>query len=226
MDSGSKSEHNIISCKLQQDDDDEQGRILNYALVVNNDDCGVTSFGDATINKIHRVVCPNHFVAVLLHTQFAFFAAQTGANHASHSHLLPHFELGLWHLGTGLHHYPHYIKPRNQGVLGISPFVADLVQIRMANATKQDLDLHIFRTSCPRAHIIPPAKLSRSELRFSSKSLESPGRHGNQSMQWLQNKGTTAQFPCTWIQSGFQSKCKDVFVCMYPLFSSICCIHV
>jgi len=117
--------------------------------VVNNDDCGVTSFGDATINKIHRVVCPNHFVAVLLHTQFAFFAAQTGANHASHSHLLPHFELGLWHLGTGLHHYPHYLMPRNQGVLGISPFVAHLVQIRMANATKQDLDLHIFRTSCP-----------------------------------------------------------------------------
>lgn len=291
MDSGSKSERNIISCKLQQDDDDDdQGRILNYALVVNNDDCGVTSFGDATINKIHRVVCPNHFVAVLLHTQFAFFAAQTGANHASHSHLLPHFELGPWHLGTDLHHYPHYLMParpcmnpyptipmdpsmtnwhqesssewshkwiaaaslgsgdflleiriiqqnlgwvqwsenwpRNQGVLGISPFVADLMQIHMANATKQDLDLHIFRTSCLRAHIIPPAKLSQCELRFSSKSLESPGSHGDQSIQWSQNKETTAQFPCTWIQSSFQSTCKDVFVCMYPLFSSICCIHV
>jgi hypothetical protein len=108
MDSGSKSEHNIISCKLQQDDDDDdQGRILNYALVVNNDDCGVTSFDDATINKIHQVISPNHFVAVLLHTQFGFFAAQTGANHASHSHLLPHFELGPWHLGTELHHEPH-----------------------------------------------------------------------------------------------------------------------
>jgi hypothetical protein len=111
MDSGSKSECNIISCKLQQDDDDDQGRILNYALVVNNDDCGITSFGDATINKIHRVICPNHFVAVLLHTQFALFTTQTGANYASHSHLLPHFELGLWHLGTELHHYPHYLMP-------------------------------------------------------------------------------------------------------------------
>jgi hypothetical protein len=68
-------------------------RILNYALVVNNDDCGVTSFGDATINKIHRVVCPNHFVAVLLHTQFAFFAAQTGVNHASHSTCCPTLNL-------------------------------------------------------------------------------------------------------------------------------------
>ncbi len=62
------AECNIISRKLQQDDDDDQGRILNYTLVVNNDDCGVTSSGDATINKIHWVVCPNHFVAVLLHT--------------------------------------------------------------------------------------------------------------------------------------------------------------
>jgi hypothetical protein len=47
------AECNIISRKLQQDDDDDQGRILNYTLVVNNDDCGVTSSGDATINKIH-----------------------------------------------------------------------------------------------------------------------------------------------------------------------------
>lgn len=239
--------------------------------MVNNDDCGITSFGDATINKIHWVVCPNHFVAVLLHTQFALFATQTGANHASHSHLLPHFELGLWPLGTELHHYPHYLMParpcmnpystipmnpfmtnwhqenstewshkwiaaaspgsgdflleisiiqqnwpRNQGVLGISPFVADLVQIRIANATKQDLDLHIFRTSCPRAHIILPAKLSQCELRFSSKSLESPAVMATKAYNDPKTKKPLHSFHVHEFNPVFKAHAKMyLYVCIY-----------
>jgi hypothetical protein len=277
MDSGSKSERNIISCKLQQDDDDENSELRT---------CGQQWWLWSNLiwwcyhqqnppSRMSKPLCCStapHPICIL--------CSSNRSEPCIPLHLLPHFELGPWHLGTDLHHYLHYLMParpcinpyptipmdpsmtnwhhesssecshkwiaaaslgsvdflleiriiqqnlgwvqwsenwpKNQGVLGISPFVADLVQIRMANATKQDLDLHIFRTSCPRAHIIPPAKLSWCELRFSSKSLESPGSHGDQSIQWSQNKETTAQFPCTWIQSGFQSTCKDVlYVCIH-----------
>jgi hypothetical protein len=77
----------------------------------------------------------------LLQTGGAVGALPTRIDEAADASQIAHFE--LLHLVTNLHYTAHDLVSWHHGVNGVAPFVANLVDIRVANATIGNLDLYI-----------------------------------------------------------------------------------
>jgi len=106
---------------------------------------GVSAVGRGfTIFLIAIVGDDQTISTILLQTGSAVGALPTGIDEAANAGEIAHFE--LLHLIANLLDAAQDLVSRHHGVNGVAPFVANLMDIRVANATVHDLNLNIVRT--------------------------------------------------------------------------------
>jgi hypothetical protein len=82
---------------------------------------------------------------ILLQPCSAVGALPTGIDEAANASEVAHFE--LLHLVAHSRYPANDLVSRHHGVNGVAPFVADLMDIRVANATIDNLDLYVVGTN-------------------------------------------------------------------------------
>ncbi|HEX2249531.1 MAG TPA: hypothetical protein VHH32_04235 [Gemmatimonadales bacterium] len=82
-------------------------------------------------------------LAILLQPLVAGLAMLAAVHHAAHAHHVADFEPG--HLLAHRCHVAHDLVAGNAGIEGALPFRADLVEVRVADATIGNVDLHVVR---------------------------------------------------------------------------------
>ena len=115
---------------------------------IHHDALGVAAVGDAAAVFVGRVVGENgSFLAKLLQVFFAASAAAAGVHQAADAGDVARLE--LLHFRADLGHAADDFMSRYAGVSGALPFVAHRVNIRVADAAKEDLDLNVMFTRHP-----------------------------------------------------------------------------
>ena len=113
-------------------------------MLVHHDAAGVAAVGHGCgAVLVGRVVGENGVRAELLEVRGAARAFLIRIDEAADSHDVADLVLG--HRGADLRHAADNLMPRHTGIgrgHG-APFVADLMQVGMADAAVQDVDLHI-----------------------------------------------------------------------------------
>ncbi len=112
---------------------------------IHDDAFGITAIGRAPGVFIRAVVGEGHAVlAKLFEAVLAAFASAARIYQATNGGDVAFLE--LFNLCTGFHDAADDFMAGHAWVGRAVPFVADGVQIRVANATIKDLDLHVVRT--------------------------------------------------------------------------------
>jgi hypothetical protein len=82
-------------------------------------------------------------IAELLEVRPAIFASAAGINHAAHADQIALAK--FLHVGSNLPDAPDDLVTRNAGVSRAAPLVPHCMQIRVAHAAKQNIDLDVIR---------------------------------------------------------------------------------
>src|SRR5262249_12366825 len=103
----------------------------------------IAAIGDASKVHVRRVVGQGHVRAVLLKTVLALRAVAVGVNQAAHCSNIAWLKLGdcvadLGHTTDNLVSWNAWIDSGHR-----APLVTDLVEVRMADTAKEDLDLNV-----------------------------------------------------------------------------------
>ena len=111
--------------------------------MINNNALGVSAIGHVTCMRIFTIVSEDQLFAELLEIRSAIFANAIGIDHASDRSQVALFKFlyGAPDFGNA----PDDLVARHARVGCPVPFIACDVQIGMANATKQNVDLHVVR---------------------------------------------------------------------------------
>lgn len=118
----------------------------DHLPLVGHHHSGVATLGGGAI-RIHAIVSPNDLLAVLFQAFLAGVALEARQHHASHAHRVARLELG--HRGTDFCHGSDDFVPGHHGVFRVLPFVANLVQVGVANAAVEHLECYIPGTGWP-----------------------------------------------------------------------------
>src|SRR5579872_7062674 len=115
-------------------------------ILIDDDEVGVAAKGGAAGNLIFAIVgsCESGGpIAKLLEAFFAVGALAAGIYNASHSGKIANLEAP--HLAANFRHAPHNFVARYYRINGILPFIADGMQIGVADSAKKNFDLNIAR---------------------------------------------------------------------------------
>ncbi len=111
-------------------------------ILVHHHFLGVPTLGDAAVH-ILRVICPHGAMeTILLLMVAALLALSTGIHHAPHAHALAKSELR--NLGTHLGDHTGNLVAHRERKVGLTPLIANGVDIAMADTGRGDIDHYII----------------------------------------------------------------------------------
>src|SRR5690606_5215525 len=114
-----------------------------HIALMHHDPLRVTAQRPAGLVGNGRVVGADHAVAVVLQPGLAILAVPATADGAADPHQIAH--LIPRHLRAARTHAADDFMARHTGESGAGPFGTYLVQVRVADAAIEDVDLHIMR---------------------------------------------------------------------------------
>src|ERR1700678_2725261 len=117
---------------------------MQHKILVHHDAFGVATVGDTSQMFIGEVVSQRKVRAELLQSCLALGAGAIGVDHAADGGKVPSLE--LLDAGANLGHSPDDLVSGNARVYSghhAAPLVPNLVQIGVADTTKQNLELHV-----------------------------------------------------------------------------------
>ena len=111
---------------------------------IHDDALGITAIGHAAGVFVRAVVGEGRAVlAELFEVVLAAFTGAAGIHQATHAGDVAFLE--LFNVRASFHDAPDDFMAGHARVGGAVPFVADGMQVRVANATIKNLDLHVMR---------------------------------------------------------------------------------
>src|SRR5947209_4022308 len=122
-------------------------RDAQYESFIHDDLLGISALRDLSRLAIRRVVGSGESLlalAIVLEPSLAAIAHSARIHHAAHAGDVS--DLVVLYLRTDARHASHDFVPDHQRINRVLPLISHRVQVRMAHAAKQDLDLDIFRT--------------------------------------------------------------------------------
>ena len=139
---------------------------MKHEMLVHHDARGVASVGHLPRHVLVRAVVREYeVIAELFEAVFAIRARPVRVHHAADRAQVAQFK--LFHVAADLRHAPQNLVPRHHGIHGASPLVAHRVQIRMANAAKKYLNLHVARPHLAPLELPRPQRTLRASRRIS-----------------------------------------------------------
>jgi hypothetical protein len=112
--------------------------------LVHDDAVGITAVGHAAGNLVRRVVGEGRaLLAELFEAVLAILAGAAGIHHAADGGDVAFLE--FFDVCADFHHAPDDFMAGHAGIGCAVPFIADDVDIRMADAAEKNLYLHIMR---------------------------------------------------------------------------------
>jgi hypothetical protein len=133
-------------------------------IFMDNDVVGITAIGRRAI-LVPAIVSKDGTAgtgAILFQPFFTFFTNAAGVDHAADGRHISH--LKTFYVCAYFRDLPDYLMTGHHGKDRSSPFIPDLVKIRMANATIQDIELNIVRAHVA-AFKVPGCECRSSTLR-------------------------------------------------------------
>src|SRR4029453_11627986 len=113
-------------------------------MFIDDDAIGIAAVGHTTDAFVRRIESERHVWAELLEVTFAIWAGPVGIDPATNRDEISCLELGNGR--TNLGYTADDLMAGDDWIVRgheLAPFVADGMQVGMANATKKDFDLHI-----------------------------------------------------------------------------------